>query len=112
MGKVLPLAESKVSEDVTGGRGMWLGGFLGDELVAGLGIFHDGEIGRYQQVCTHPKFIRRGICSRLVYQSALYAFDKMNLKELVMCAYEEYHAARIYESVGFKPVQQEFGLSW
>lgn len=94
------------------GRGHWFGAFLDEKLVAGLGIFHNGEMGRYQIVCTHPDFVRRGICGTLVYHSALYAFDKMKLKQLVMCADPEYHAARIYESVGFKPVQKEHGLCW
>lgn len=43
----------------------------------------------------------------LVYRSAQYAFREMKLKQLVMCADQEYHAARIYESVGFRPVQNE-----
>lgn len=94
------------------GLGHWFGGFLGDQLVAGLGIFHDGEMGRYQTVCTHPDYTRRGICGTLVYQSAQYALNTMGLKKLVMCADPEYYAARIYESVGFRPAQIEHGVYW
>jgi GNAT superfamily N-acetyltransferase len=94
------------------GLGEWFGGFIDGKLVAGLGIFHDGEIGRYQIVCTDPAYMRQGICGTLVYKSALYAFKEWNLKSLVMCADQEYHAARIYESVGFKPVQEEYGVYW
>lgn len=92
--------------------GYWFGGFLGDRLVGGLGVFHNGEIGRYQQVCTHPDYLRRGICGTLVYESGRYALSRMGLKQLVMCADPEYHAARIYESVGFKQVQTEHGVYW
>lgn len=94
------------------GRGQWFGGFLNDKLVAGLGIFHDGELGRYQIVSTHPDFRRQGICGTLVYRSAQYALQEMKLKNLVMCADQEYHAARIYESVGFRPMQKECGVCW
>lgn len=94
------------------GLGHWFGGFLNNKLVAGLGVFHDGEIGRYQIVCTHPEYTRRGICGTLVYRSAQFAFQEMQLKKLIMCADEEYHAARIYESVGFRPVQKEHGVYW
>lgn len=94
------------------GLGYWFGGFLDDKLVAGLGIFHNGEIGRYQIVCTHPEYTRRGICGTLVFRSAQFAFQEMNLTKLIMCADQEYHAARIYESVGFLPVQNEYGVCW
>jgi GNAT superfamily N-acetyltransferase len=94
------------------GLGHWFGGFLDNELVAGLGIFHDGEIGRYQIVSTHPDYRRRGVCGALVYHSAQFALRDMKLKKLVMCADQDYHAARIYESVGFRPLQKEHGVSW
>lgn len=36
----------------------------------------------------------------------------MGVDTLVMIADEHYHAARIYESVGFKPVEKIRGLTW
>jgi len=92
--------------------GQWFGGWIDGELAGSLGIFSDGDIGRFQIVSTHPKFQRRGVCSSLVYHSTKYAFDKMGLKKLVMVADEEYHAAKIYESVGFKPTEYMIGLCW
>lgn len=92
--------------------GHWFGGFIKGKLVAGLGLFHNGEMGRYQIVSTHPDYRRQGICGTLVYQTALHAFESMKLKKLVMCADQDYHAARVYESVGFKPSQLEYGVSW
>jgi hypothetical protein len=36
----------------------------------------------------------------------------MGIEKLVMVADENYHAARIYESVGFKPVEKIYGVCW
>jgi hypothetical protein len=36
----------------------------------------------------------------------------MKLKKLVMVADEHYHAAKIYESVGFVPTEKQVGVNW
>lgn len=97
---------------IDAGHGQWFGGFYKNQLVTGLGIFHDGEMGRYQIVSTHPGFTKKGFAATLVYLSALYALDKMQLKQLIMCADPDYHAARIYASVGFTPVHTDCGVYW
>ena len=97
---------------VQSGLGCWFGGFLGSRMVASLGIFRDGDVGRYQIVSTHAEFRRRGICGSLVYLSARHAFEEMGLTTLVMVADEDYHAARIYESAGFIPSEKILGVCW
>jgi ribosomal protein S18 acetylase RimI-like enzyme len=92
------------------GLGQWFGAFLGERLVADLGVYRDGDLARYQSVGTHPDFRRQGICGTLVYEAARFALERMGVRELVMLADEHYHAARIYESVGFKPVEKALGL--
>jgi ribosomal protein S18 acetylase RimI-like enzyme len=92
------------------GLGHWFGAYLGEQFTATLGLFVDGEIGRFQQVATLPDFRRRGICSSLVYQAASYAFERMGVETLVMVADEDYYAARIYERLGFKPVERQVGV--
>lgn len=91
-------------------QGHWFGGFLKEKIVASLGIFQEGELGRYQLVGVDPQFQRRGICGSLVFQTAQFAFSKMGVGTLVMVADEDYHAAKIYESVGFKPTEKLLGL--
>ncbi len=86
--------------------GFWFGAFLGDRMVGDLGIFMDGPLGRFQNVCTHLEFRRRGVCGTLVHEAAEYAFARMGVKTLVMSADENYHAAGIYESVGFRPTEK------
>lgn len=94
------------------GLGHWFGAFMNEVLVADLGIYSDGTLGRFQSVETHPDYQRQGICGRLVYESAQFAFDKMGITKLVMVADEHYHAAKIYESVGFIPTSKEYAAFW
>jgi ribosomal protein S18 acetylase RimI-like enzyme len=101
------------------GLGHWFGAFLGDRLVADLGLFVDRSrsvgpdlIGRFQSVETHPDFRRLGICGALVHQASRYAFERLGVETLVMVADEHYFAAKIYESVGFQPTEKQVGLDW
>ncbi|MCB0371316.1 MAG: GNAT family N-acetyltransferase, partial [Bdellovibrionales bacterium] len=94
------------------GLGNWYGAYLNNVLVGDLGIFHDNENARYQNVETHPEYRRQGICGTLVYKSGAIAFEESGIKNLVMEADPDYHAARIYESVGFQPKETNYALSW
>lgn len=94
------------------GRGFWFGGYFGDKLVGDLGIFYEDGIGRYQSVGTHPDHRRQGICGTLVYQTGRAALNEFGLQSLVMEADPDYHAARIYESVGFQRNEVNHSLSW
>ncbi len=82
------------------GLGAWFGGWIGDELAGSLGIFHEGELGRFQLVGVDPKFRKRGVCGSLVYGAARMAFAEMRVRTLVICADATYHAWRVYASVG------------
>ncbi len=90
--------------------GAWFGAFSGSRLVADLGIFCNGELGRYQSVQTHPDFRRRGIAGALVYFAGLYAMDQFNLETLVIVAEEDSVAKRLYESIGFKFAEHQLGI--
>jgi ribosomal protein S18 acetylase RimI-like enzyme len=91
-------------------KGQWFCASLNNRIVGGLGIFHDGEVGRFQIVSVHPEFQRQGICGSLVYESAKYAFEEMPISKLVMVADEDYHAAKVYESVGFRQTEKTYGV--
>ncbi len=92
------------------GLGEWFGAFLDNRLVADLGLFCIDGIGRFQSVETIPEYRRQGICGALVYQAACYGLERMGARTLVMLADEHYHAARIYESVGFRMEERQVGL--
>lgn len=85
---------------------------LNGKRIADAGIFWDGDVGRFNRVVTHRDYRRLGACSTLVYQASVYALSRMGIKTLVMEADEDYHAARIYESVGFRPAEKLITLEW
>jgi GNAT superfamily N-acetyltransferase len=92
------------------GLGNWWGAFLDGKMVSGLGLFLEHGVGRFQSVETHADYRRRGLCGTLVHTAAKHALETLNARVLVMCADPEYHAARIYESVGFKPTETQMAL--
>lgn len=96
---------------ISEGHGDWYGAYIDGVLVGTLGLFIDKDIGRFQIVSTDPSYQRLGVCSTLVYEISKRALES-GLKELVMVADEDYHAAKIYESVGFIPNQKQVGLCW
>ena len=93
-------------------QGYRFGAFLKGQLVADLGIFHENRVARYQNVATHPDFRNRGICSTLVYTAGQIILSEGQVDQMVMVADPDYHAARIYESVGFKPKEESYNLYW
>jgi GNAT superfamily N-acetyltransferase len=94
------------------GLGSWYGAFLGSLLVADLGIYHDGELGRYQSVSTHPAHRRRGIASKLVYTAAQHAREQFGIDKLVIVADRDSDAGRLYRSLGFRMAEHQIGLAW
>jgi len=94
------------------GLGDWFGAFIGGRLVADLGVFHDHQIGRYQSVETHPDFRRRGIAGSLVVEAGRLALEKYYLDKLVIVAEENSAAQRLYQNLGFCPLEKQVGLEW
>lgn len=92
------------------GLGRWFGAFVDGEVAGALGVIRDGDVGRFQLVGTDPRHGRRGVCSTLVHDAARLAFDEMKVHTLVMAADASYHAAKVYEAVGFKPTERLHAL--
>ncbi|MFN2214691.1 MAG: GNAT family N-acetyltransferase [Anaerolineales bacterium] len=92
------------------GLGTWFGAFAGKQLVGDLGIFCAGNLARYQAVCTHPDFRRRGIASRLVYQAGRYAVEQHAVETLVIVAEADSPAQRLYQSLGFQISEIQMGV--
>jgi len=90
--------------------GDWYAAFSRDQIVADLGIFKSGKLGRFQSVETHPDFRRRGIASKLVYEASRHAIGKHGLEQLVIVADENSVASRMYQNLGFQPVEKQVGL--
>jgi ribosomal protein S18 acetylase RimI-like enzyme len=87
----------------TAGRGAWYVALTPEgEVAASCGIVTTGDRGRFQAVETAERYRRRGICSRLVVDAALYAAAAHELRTLVIAADADYHALGLYESLGFR----------
>jgi ribosomal protein S18 acetylase RimI-like enzyme len=96
---------------VAAGHAEWLGGFDDGRLVGALGIVSDGSgVARYQTVETHPDYRRRGIAGRLVYDAGSLAAERFDAGTLVIVADPEYHAIRLYQSLGFEPAELQVQL--
>jgi GNAT superfamily N-acetyltransferase len=77
------------------------GAFDGDTLVATLGLVPLGDVARYQDVQTLPSHRKRGIAGALLAASANHA-----ARRVVIVAELESAASRVYERVGFRPVER------
>lgn len=91
-------------------KGVWMGAFLGDQLVGDLGLFVEGALARFQVVGTHPDFRRQGICSTLIYHTYQEAIERMGAREFIIVADPDYHAMKIYESLGFRSSEMQMGM--
>jgi RimJ/RimL family protein N-acetyltransferase len=93
------------------GRGAWFGAFLDDVMVGGLGVFTEDGLGCFQEVVTNPAYRRQGICGTLVAHASQYAFAQLGAQTLVIVT-DSADAGRIYESVGYRVVEQQVGVDW
>ena len=74
----------------------------GEQLLADLGIYHNGRLGRFQSVETHPETRREGIAGWLVYQASQFALARFPIQQLVIVAEADSAPARLYQSVGYR----------
>lgn len=89
---------------IQAGLGAWYGAYIGNELAGSVGVFYQDNLARFQRVMTKEAYRNRGICGTLVHHVSLEASKQA--EKLVMVADEHYHAAKIYESLGFKQIER------
>jgi len=92
------------------GLGAWLGAFVDGRLIADLGLYRNGDVGRYQAVGTHPDHRRRGYAGSLVYEAGLWGLRDLGLRSLVIVADAGSAAERLYRSIGFGFAEYQVGL--
>lgn len=95
------------------GHGSWFGAFIDGELVADLGVILDKKTGlaRYQSVQTHPAARRRGLAGTLVWRAGQGVLATGRADMLVIVADPADVAIRVYQSVGFTPVQDQISFA-
>lgn len=84
------------------GDAAWFGVRCDGVLAADCGLMHDGGLGRFQRVATHPAWRRRGLCTALVHGVSAWGFRHWGLDEILMCADPHDVAIGIYESLGYE----------
>ena len=93
------------------GDGAWFGAFAEAELVAALGLLRAMPgTARYQGVETLASHRRRGLASRLLYESSVWATDALGARAVVIVAEPAYHAIDVYRSIGFTVVERQVQL--
>lgn len=96
---------------VAAGLGLWYGAFLGDELVADMGVFAEHGLGRCQSVGTAPAHRRKGICGTLVHAACSHAFEHLGAERIVILAAADQPPARVYRSVGFGDPERVWAIT-
>jgi ribosomal protein S18 acetylase RimI-like enzyme len=87
---------------VEDGHGRWFGAFLGDTLVAQMGLVTAAPgLARFQSVETHPEYRGRGLAGTLAHHVSGYGFGELGAETLVIVADPDYLAIRIYRAIGF-----------
>jgi ADP-ribose pyrophosphatase YjhB (NUDIX family)/GNAT superfamily N-acetyltransferase len=87
------------------GDAAFFGAFAGDRLAASLGVVDCGDgTFRYQDVRTDEQHRRRGLAGHLLGVAADWAAAR-GCRQWVIVADADSDASRLYQSVGFAPVQ-------
>ncbi len=97
---------------IRAGRGCWFGAFLDGRLVGDMGLFWDGDLGRFQAVSTHPDYRRRGIAGTLLSFVGGYGLAQAGLERLVIVADDAYFAKDLYHALGFEIAERQWGVGW
>jgi ribosomal protein S18 acetylase RimI-like enzyme len=93
------------------GAGAWFGAFVAGRLVAALGLVAvERGLARYQSVETHPEHRRRGLASRLLYESSRYGRRTLGAHTVVIVADPEDQAIRLYRALGFSGTERQVQL--
>ena len=97
---------------VNAGTAIFIGAFKGDKLTAVVEMYYNDTLCVFDSVATHRDHRRQGICSSLIHYASQYALTQLNCQTLTLEADEDYHAAKIYESIGFSPTEKLYRLEW
>ncbi len=90
----------------------YFGVFTDGALCSVTGIASDGRgVARYQNVGTLPGYRRRGFASALLARAGSFAVDVWGARLLVIVADRGGPAAGLYRSLGFAPVEEQWGMS-
>jgi ribosomal protein S18 acetylase RimI-like enzyme len=78
--------------------GNWYGAFLGEQLVADLGLFGFDSLARYQSIETDCEFRKKGIAQSLM----AFAAQDFPQKTFILLAHSSRPAIDLYMKIGFE----------
>jgi len=88
--------------------GNFYGAFVGSKLVGYAGVFHWQGLARYQDVRVVPSWQNHGIARHLVHRMA--SDMRLIVERQVIVADANYHATKLYQSLGFDLAEREASL--
>jgi ribosomal protein S18 acetylase RimI-like enzyme len=92
---------------VEAGHGVYVGAFVDGVARAGLGLFAEDGLARYQSVETHPDFRGRGLATALIVEAARLVRKQQQVDSFVIVADPSYHAIDIYRRLGFSDTERQ-----
>jgi ribosomal protein S18 acetylase RimI-like enzyme len=94
------------------GHAAYFGAFVDNRLCSVVGIVSDGQgVARFQNVGTHPACRNRGLASSLLARAGAFGLSDLGADRLVIVADRGGPATDLYRSLGFAPVEAQWGLS-
>jgi ribosomal protein S18 acetylase RimI-like enzyme len=103
--------QAELRRQAEDGHGVYVGAFVGDELVAELGCYTDGQgLARFQSVETAPDHRRKGLASALMVLAEQLLRQSHAVDRLVIVADPAYVAIDLYRRLGF--VDAERQVQW
>jgi ribosomal protein S18 acetylase RimI-like enzyme len=99
-------------ERFVAGDGGWYVAELDGEVIGSCGVVVTDGRGRFQAVDTAESHRRRGVASRLVVEVGRDPVARFGATRLVIVADADYHAAGLYESLGFVARERTPGACW
>jgi RimJ/RimL family protein N-acetyltransferase len=85
------------------GTGAWFAGYRDGSVVGCCGVMIGHRIARFQGLKTSPEYRRSGIGVSLVRAASEWALSVDGVKQLVAVVDPDYHALRLFQSIGFEP---------
>ena len=92
---------------VAHGDAVFVGAFVGEELVADLGIVLGEDAARYQSVATVAAHRRQGLASHLLQVAGEWAQGRGTTRWVIIVEPGS-DAARLYRACGMEPVDESW----
>ena len=92
------------------GCGVYMGAFIGEQLIGYAGLYHQAELARFQHVHVIPAYQNQNIAKTLL--AMLINQAPKAVATFVIVADEHYHATKLYQSLGFTIAERNCSVSW